>query len=770
MSRIISRDQVLEHAETLFQSYNVDKVTLPSSFVQGKYGMIYLNPDDDQGNLNIYVLSLETGIAAPMIPADKISELAFYDSKTFEDSEEMKLLQERKRSIAKGVTSFIYNSEDDLLCFPLNGKLLAVYNASCPDLVKRNLAVLQVKEGVDFVGAIDIQFCPFTSDLISFVKNGDIYLYRLSTEISAALTTVRRGLPSYVIQEEFDRYTGYWWQISDINDSYFQILYELVDQRDVDSVKLSNCLFDEQQSDFAFPKPGSSNGVVTLNILNIPKNILCKESDGEELRNFSLENRLKEHIPWMEYIVRCGWIPGRNEIWLQALDRLQQRLDLLVIPVSSFASECEISVIRILTERSHRWVTIHDMCKFYTTTNGYPRFSCSKTISETEPRFLPLTSGNWDVLSLDCAPDNAEFVMFTSTMVSPIQKQAYMITMTNSREWITNGAPIQSSYPVHLTKEGFSHQVCFLSLSLFVDIQSNSATPAECFLRPPIYSPPILNVIKSQHGHEVYTQFFAATHEYDSAPRGTLLFVYGGPNVQMVQDAYNAQRYALVRLLTLCGFNVVSIDGRGSSHRGSDFEGALKHAMGTFEVEDQVEALSKLAELQSLDIDLGRVGIFGFSYGNIILNLPAYTRENFSQENCTGGYISLMALAQRPDIFKVAVAGSPVTDWRHYDSAYTERYLSLPESHAHVYDAGSVVAKANLFPDEPGRLLLMHGLIDENVHFKHTATLVQALTECGKPYDLRIYPNERHGIRNGRAKIHSWVEIATFFLDGLSLY
>lgn len=80
-------------------------------------------------------------------------------------------------------------------------------------------------------------------------------------------------------------------------------------------------------------------------------------------------------------------------------------------------------------------------------------------------------------------------------------------------------------------------------------------------------------------GHEVYTQFFAATHEYDSAPRGTLLFVYGGPNVQMVQDAYNAQRYALVRLLTLCGFNVVSIDGRGSSHRGSDFEGALKHAM-----------------------------------------------------------------------------------------------------------------------------------------------------------------------------------------------
>lgn len=127
-------------------------------------------------------------------------------------------------------------------------------------------------------------------------------------------TFVSAGLPSYVIQEEFDRYTGYWWQISDINDSYFQILYELVDQRDVDSVKLSNCLFDEQQSDFAFPKPGSSNGVVTLNILNIPKNILCKESDGEELRNFSLENRLKEHIPWMEYIVRCGWIPGRNEV------------------------------------------------------------------------------------------------------------------------------------------------------------------------------------------------------------------------------------------------------------------------------------------------------------------------------------------------------------------------------------------------------------------------------------------------------------------------
>src|SRR5581483_1650382 len=211
----------------------------------------------------------------------------------------------------------------------------------------------------------------------------------------------------------------------------------------------------------------------------------------------------------------------------------------------------------------------------------------------------------------------------------------------------------------------------------------------------------------------------------------------------MVTNDYKYPRFLRLFLATRLGFTVVLIDGRGSSDRGVEFESFLKGRMGTVELEDQIAGLNYL-ESKKMGVDLERIAITGWSYG---------------------GYLSLMALAQYPRIFKLAIAGAPVTQWELYDTAYTERYMGLPSENQEGYRKGSVLTWAEKFPDRyvelrknysfvvyqcfiyldlfsENRLLIAHGQIDENVHFKNSELLVSALVKQNKPHKLQPYPTE----------------------------
>ena len=163
--------------------------------------------------------------------------------------------------------------------------------------------------------------------------------------------------------------------------------------------------------------------------------------------------------------------------------------------------------------------------------------------------------------------------------------------------------------------------------------------------------------------------------------------------------------------------------------------------MGTVEIEDQTEALFFL-EQRGDAVDLSRVGINGWSYG---------------------GYMALIALATQPEMYKCAVSGAPVTEWRAYDTGYTERYMKLLPEAKEAYDNGSVIMKADLFPSEEGRLFIVHGSEDENVHFAHTLELLQRLTLLNKPHVLKVIPGQRHGIRNWNQRLHLDTAIFSFF-------
>jgi dipeptidyl-peptidase-4 len=190
------------------------------------------------------------------------------------------------------------------------------------------------------------------------------------------------------------------------------------------------------------------------------------------------------------------------------------------------------------------------------------------------------------------------------------------------------------------------------------------------------------------------------------------------------------------------GFAVVKCDNRGSSRRGLEFEGAIKHHLGRVEVLDQVAAVRHLAMKRI--IDPSRVGIYGWSYG---------------------GYLAAMCLCRAPDIFKVGIAGAPVTSWDGYDTHYTERYMGLPSENRAGYQESAVLEHVS---NMRGKLLIIHGLIDENVHFRHTARLINRMVETGKDYDLLLFPDERHSPRKLRDRIYMEKRMFDYFVKNLS--
>jgi len=225
-------------------------------------------------------------------------------------------------------------------------------------------------------------------------------------------------------------------------------------------------------------------------------------------------------------------------------------------------------------------------------------------------------------------------------------------------------------------------------------------------------------------------------------PHPLVCAVYGGPHVQRVNRSWSQCADMRAQRLRSLGFCVVKCDNRGSSRRGTAFESAISRRLGRMEVLDQVAVVRQLTVRGIADPT--RVGIYGWSYG---------------------GYLSAMCLCRAPDVFHVAVAGAPVTSWDGYDTHYTERYMGLPSENPNGYRESAIFDHV---PNMRGKLLLVHGLIDENVHFRHTTRLINRLIAAGKDYDLLLFPDERHSPRRLRDRIYMEQRISEYFLRHLS--
>ncbi|XP_064540227.1 dipeptidyl peptidase 9 isoform X1 [Drosophila montana] len=727
---------------------------------------------------------------------------------------EFQLLQERKRLPTWGITSYELHKPSGKLVFPCFNDLYQCldtgYNSGL-------LFPTQLRTCPEWT-ALDPQICPQNSDLIAHISDCDIWVTHTLSGHEKRLTYTRSGrrtfaddalsagVPSYVMQEEFSRYQGYWWQPHS-DDGVYRIVYEEVDETDVSLYTFpSSTAVPGEVDEYRFPRSGTPNAKSKLKLVQF---VLNEALLITEISIKDLPYSLSAVFPWLEYIVRVGWTPDANYVWLQGLNRKQQRLDVMLIPLDNFCESYSSQVSTptdsigdhswrspynrtitplqvIYTEQSESWINVHDMLYFLelndltvtylwaseetgfrhlylvtsslllTHVNGCQTDAIAALAAAQHPSFVEaaalqprivnkvaLTSGEWEVLARNLWVDKAnQLVYFVGLRDTPLEKHLYVVSLQR---------------PEHirlLTEPGYSYLVefddqCQLMLLVYCNIQRLPSCKVmrvtqTCqnggvngiqislvgFLHEggkpePQYCPQIFRP-QLPTGEVVYAMVFKPHNFQLGVKYPTVLNVYGGPEVQTVNNTFKGKHQLRMHMLAAQGYCVICIDSRGSRHRGIRFESHIRGRMGQVELTDQVDALRILSD-QLGYIDMERVAIHGWSYG---------------------GYLSLMGLVQFPEIFKVAIAGAPVTNWEYYDTGYTERYMDLPKSNEAGYTAGSVLNYVHAFPDEDNRLLLIHGLIDENVHFNHTSRLISALNKANKPYALHLFPEERHSLRN----------------------
>ncbi|XP_078040146.1 dipeptidyl peptidase 9 [Augochlora pura] len=727
-------------------------------------------------------------------------------------SREEQLLWERKRLVTCGITSYEIHPESGKLVFPAASSL---YQCIDTGFMAGPLFPSEIRAATS--GAkLCPQICPWNNALIAYTCSGDLYLSHSVTGSSLRLTHARKGgrnltddprtagTPSYVMQEEFARYTGYWWQPKS-DDGMYRIVYEEVDESDVKIFCFPSPSNSEEIDEFRFPRAGTPNAKSFLKMVQF---YITESQEIVDIDILELQYPLHMMFPWMEYMVRVGWTPDAQYVWVQLLDRKQQRLELVLLSIDNFFEPppnlyswenqfkpFSASIQAIYSERSSTWINLNDLLYFLPSDNpSEVKFLWGSEESDYRHLYLitsrisgisngveepsggmenvslqpfvtskvALTQGKWEVLGRKLWVDEANsIVYFRGLREGPLEQHVYAVSLNRPLEIRLLTRPGYSYNSIYFNKECTMLVTVYSSIKTLPTCQvfritqkdwtvdTICLTPVGYLLEPSspeseLFTPEIFTH-KISSGDTIYSMIFKPHNYKPGVKYPTIVNVYGGPEVQLVSNTFKGMRHLRMHMLAAQGYCVVLIDNRGSHHRGLVFEGHLQHRLGTIELSDQVEVLKWLTEKTGY-IDIARVALHGWSYG---------------------GYLSLMGLIQYPEIFKVAIAGAPVTSWNCYDTGYTERYMDLPQNNPPGYMSSSILTYVDKFPDEENRLLIIHGLIDENVHFFHTSQLIDALVKSGKPYQLQVYPNERHSLRSLDASKHYETTLLFFLQNNL---
>ena len=637
-------------------------------------------------------------------------------------SREEELLRERTRTRELGVSSYSWARESDLPVLMIPGPTVRVSVDGEP-----------LRELAGSEGALTPTLSPDGTQM-SFVRGGELFVIAVSGQSEATQLTsgaedgLTHGLADYIAQEEFGQLRGHCWS----KDG--RIAYLRVDERHVAPYPIVHQgSTDVDVETHRYPFSGDENAHVSLWIADL--------SSGEQ-----------RELPLPEedgYLVRVAWWPDSSDgqrlvsrdgqrLVAQWINRDQNRLRLL-----TFSGSGEATVL--IDETQEPWVNVADDARgladgaflWSSESSGFRHLSLR---AEDASEIRTLTSGEWIVDGVIDVDEDSRWVYFSSTRGSPMERRVERVSL--------DGGEIQTlSEPggVHgasLSRDGKWLAMINSSLGAAPNIslvatdgsEQRSLYESEASVEQLGLDAPELRTFSAADGTTLYGALYRPAGD---GPHPLLVAVYGGPHAQTVLDAWGLTVDLRAQYLAQQGYLVLKLDNRGMAGRGLDFEAHLHRQMGTIEVDDQAAAVEQLAAEGLADTE--RVGVYGWSYG---------------------GYMTVMSMLRRPDLFKVGVSGAPVSDWDGYDTGYTERYMGTPQNNAEGYREGSLLSHADKLE---GQLLLIHGGVDENVHFRHTARLITALTAADRDYDLLMFPEERHMPRDQAGLEYQERRVARYF-------
>jgi len=642
------------------------------------------------------------------------------------------LLRERRRELGLGVTRYAWASRAQRLLVPLQDGVYVQEGA------EGDLRRVSSNDGGP---VLDPTLSP-DGTRMAFVRHDEIHVVGVEGGPALQVTHgaqgpgVTHGLAEFVAQEEMGRSSGYWWSV---DGSW--LAFTEVDETHIPAYRIvhqgSDVVGEGAYEDHRYPFAGAANAAVRLGVV---------PSSGGEMRWLDLEVGAGGDC----YLARVEWMPDGTLV-AQIEDRAQARLDLVRFDPRTGARQ------ELLTETSEVWINLHHLFHPLERTEGLEGgFVWGSERTGFRHLYLcagdgelvrPLTTGRWMVDGLHGVDEEAGLVWFSATLDGPTECHLYSVPLAGGEpRRVTQGAGTHRVVVDHRCRQfadvhgavGRQPTVTLRSLPGGEVTHVIHDQPDERVERLGLAGPELVS-LRTRDGVELH----GVLHRPSSGtpPHPTIVSVYGGPHAQRATDSWGVTADMRAQYLRSLGYVVFVLDNRGSAGRGLEFEAAIRHDLGNVEVRDQVDGVSWLVE-QGI-ADPARVGIYGWSYG---------------------GYLAAMCLARAPGVFKAAVAGAPVTHWDGYDTHYTERYMGTPASNPEGYERSAVM---NHVKSMAGELLLVHGLLDENVHFRHTARLVSALVTARKRFDLLMLPEERHLPRKAEDRVYLEERVRDFFVAHL---
>jgi dipeptidyl-peptidase 4 len=666
---------------------------------------------DDQSRFDLWQYNVATGQQSMLVDSRLL------EPNPVELSEEEKAMRERKRIAGSaGIVDYSWGTADTIL-IPLGGDLhLVTLSPKGPEV--RQLTDTNVFE-------YDARVSP-KGTYVTFVREGAVYSITLATGKETRLTpkadpskAISYGVAEFVAQEEMHRYTGYWWSPDERYVAFTEVDesgVDIIPRFDIEADKVSVI---EQR----YPRAGRPNARVGLYVIDLKK--------GQT-------DRIYQAGP-DDYLVRVNW--AGDSLWFQTVNRDQTEIRY------NLADGPQWHMSTPYTEHNDVWVNL---------SNDFQRLPDGRLLLSTEDggmrhaAILPrggkgeafaVTPEDEVLGAIEAVSSDGKTLYYSGYADTVLERHLYTIPTDRpgheraeriteaGKSWDVTVSPDGQSFvgtsssPSQPPQTGL-YRIDGTLIGWIEENALNSDHPYAPYLKDHVT--PEFGTLKAEDGQHLHYSIlkppgFDASHKYP-----VIVEVYGGPHVQTVKRSWGSLSD---QYLARHGYLVFRLDNRGSDNRGRKFENVIYRRTGSPEVRDQLVGVDWLKSQPFVDAD--HIAIQGWSYG---------------------GYMTLMTILQAPEgTFSAAAAGAPVTDWRLYDTFYTERYMDTPEDNPDGYEASGVLPYAGNLSTP---LLLMHGMADDNVTFDNTTRLMEMLQKEGKQFELMTYPGQRHGIRGQALQTH----------------
>lgn len=599
----------------------------------------------------------------------------------------------------------------------------------------------------------------------AFVRDNNLFVVDLAGKPETQVTfdgqwnKILNGATDWVYEEEFALVQGYQW-----SPNGTKILFLRSDEsavREFDLTTYEGQLYPGEYR-FKYPKAGEANSTVQLWSYDLRNNGTTRIPLGE--------------LPGEVYLPRFGWTSNDNVLWFMRMNRLQNEKVIATLELAGSAKPVTKVPVRgatvdrrvpdligmeprtVYRETSSTYVEVTDDLHWLADGSGFILTSEKSGWNHIWFRGMDgtteraITTGNWDVIGVKGIDEKNARVVFTAAKNAPNQQEVWAKSLSGK------------SQPVQLSPAGGANDAEFSKgFRYFINTHSTSNTPPVITLHDGTGEQ--LRVLKDNVSKLGATlrdhnwqpvEFFQLTTEGGVTLNGwmikppgfqsrekypVMMTQYSGPNSNEVMDQWDGRGGLWNQMLAQKGYIVVCVDPRGTGHRGRDFRHITYGQLGKYETEDQIAAAKWLAKQPW--VDGSRIGIWGWSYG---------------------GYMSSLCITKGADVFKMAIAVAPVTNWRYYDTIYTERYMGLPQDNAKGYDDNSPI---NHVEKLKGKYLLIHGMADDNVHLQNTTEMVTALVKANKQFTQFTYPDKNHSIYGGNTRLHLYTMMTEFILGNL---